>query len=661
MKNDGRVPTARQLAREVLERVELEGAYANRALLAALDRAPAMAADERGLATEIVYGVLRRHGRLERALAALATSGLDRLEPRVRIAMRMGAYQILFLDRIPAYAAVNDAVEACKQAGGRGVGGLRERVAAPAGARRRAAAARRRRRSGRLSDGDRHARLARADAAGRAAAGRRGGVRRRRRQACAGDVAREHGRMTRDELAVRLAAERPDATLAPSQIAPDALDARSLAAPAATAAWRDGLFAIADAGAQVVAELCGAAPGERIMDACAGNGGKTAHLLSLAGDRARVDAVDVSADKLDMAAAALRRLGLAGASPVVADLTAPLADQTPRYHRILLDAPCSGLGVLRRHPETLLRRQPADIDALAERQLRMLSIVAPALLPGGLLTYAVCTFERRECEDVVAAFLRAHPRFAIEPAPTAGGGVPWARLADATGAIRTWPQRDDADGFFAVRLRLAGRVAEAAAPLPNPLPASRGEGTGFRFSSLSRPRERAGERASRLRRGTRRASEQAAWLAGLLRLAQRDLQQAQRLLDLAGGLAGEVARHLLAGREAAGGALDGARRPVLLELQQRRQVHGQRVRQARDHLQGGVAGAALDLADQLAADVGALAQLFLREPPQAPERAQAAAEQQADIRSAAASGHAGMVATGAPRHKPSKIPQKTVD
>ena len=111
--------------------------------------------------------------------------------------------------------------------------------------------------------------------------------------------------------------------------------------------------------------------------------------------------------------------------------------------------------MLRRHPETLLRRQPADIDALAERQLRMLSIVAPALLPGGLLTYAVCTFERRECEDVVAAFLRAHPRFAIEPAATAGGGVPWARLADATGAIRTWPQRDDADGFFAVRLRLA--------------------------------------------------------------------------------------------------------------------------------------------------------------------------------------------------------------
>jgi 16S rRNA (cytosine967-C5)-methyltransferase len=85
----------------------------------------------------------------------------------------------------------------------------------------------------------------------------------------------------------------------------------------------------------------------------------------------------------------------------------------------------------------------------------MLAVVAPALLPGGLLVYAVCTFDRRECEDVVAAFLRAHPRFAIEDAAAAGGRVPWARLTDAAGAVRTWPHRDGADGFFAVRLRLA--------------------------------------------------------------------------------------------------------------------------------------------------------------------------------------------------------------
>jgi 16S rRNA (cytosine967-C5)-methyltransferase len=137
-------------------------------------------------------------------------------------------------------------------------------------------------------------------------------------------------------------------------------------------------------------------------------------------------------------------------------VTRPLADPTPRYHRILLDAPCSGLGVLRRHPELLLRRTPDDLGALGAQQLRMLGAVAPALLPGGLLVYAVCTFDRRECEEVVAAFLAGHPGFERESAAAAGGRVPWARLADAAGAIRTWPQRDGADGFFAIRLRAPG-------------------------------------------------------------------------------------------------------------------------------------------------------------------------------------------------------------
>jgi 16S rRNA (cytosine967-C5)-methyltransferase len=445
--------TARSLARAVLERVETGGAYANRALSAALDRAPSLSAEDRGLATELVYGVLRRRGRIDRALAPLATSGIDRLDARALIALRVGAYQILFLDRVPDYAAVNDAVDACKQIAGRGVAGfanallrrlarqgeppLPDAAADPAG---HIVAAGLPEWLAALLLAERPVEDALAFAASIA-------------ETPAVTLRANTGRITRDALATRLSAERPGAVLAPSEIAPDALDARRLDAPAATQAWREGLFAIADAGAQVVVELCGAAPGERILDACAGNGGKTAHLLALAGDRARVDALDVAADKLDAARTTLQRLGLKGATLAVADLTKPLADATPRYHRILLDAPCSGLGVLRRHPEALSRRAPADLEALAARQALMLAVVAPSLLPGGVLVYAVCTFERRECEDVVAAFLRDHPDFAPEAADAAGGRVPWARLTDAAGAVRTWPQRDGADGFFAVRLR----------------------------------------------------------------------------------------------------------------------------------------------------------------------------------------------------------------
>ena len=208
----------------------------------------------------------------------------------------------------------------------------------------------------------------------------------------------------------------------------------------------------------MVAELCGAAPGERILDACAGGGGKTAHLLALSGGQAQVDAVDKAPAKLHDASRTLQRLGLTSARLVAGDLTRPLDSSltTLGYHRILLDAPCSGLGVLRRHPEALTRRSPDDLAALAAQQLAMLATVAPALRPGGLLTYAVCTFERQECEEVVAAFLRAHPTFQIEPATAAGGRVPWGQLMDPSGAVRTWPQRDDADAFYAVRLRARG-------------------------------------------------------------------------------------------------------------------------------------------------------------------------------------------------------------
>ncbi len=130
-----------------------------------------------------------------------------------------------------------------------------------------------------------------------------------------------------------------------------------------------------------------------------------------------------------------------------------------RYHRVLLDAPCAGLGVLRRHPEALARRAPADLAALAAMQAQMLDTVAPLVLPGGSLTYSVCTFDRQECEAVIEGFLRAHPMFRVERADAAGAAsgpassIPWAALTDARGFVRTWPHRHDADAFFAVRLR----------------------------------------------------------------------------------------------------------------------------------------------------------------------------------------------------------------
>ncbi len=187
------ITTSRQLARAVLEQVERERAFANRALSAALDRARALSPEERSLATELVYGVLRRQVRLDRALEAVSDRGLSGLDPRVRIALRVAAYQILFLDRVPAYAAVNEAVEACKGLrGGPRIAGLANALLRRAGRSRRAAAARRRARPARLSGrGRRLAGVARA-AGDRRARRRRGDrVRRDHRRAGAARGARE--------------------------------------------------------------------------------------------------------------------------------------------------------------------------------------------------------------------------------------------------------------------------------------------------------------------------------------------------------------------------------------------------------------------------------------------------------------------------------------
>jgi 16S rRNA (cytosine967-C5)-methyltransferase len=443
--------TGRELARSVLERVEQSGSFANRALSAALDRAPTMSAADRGLATELVYGVLRRRSRLDRALDALASRGLSGVDPRARIALRVGAYQILFLDRIPAYAAVNETVDACKRLGAPGVGRLANALL------RRLAE----RGEPPLPDPARDPRGHLVEAAGlpqwlarllldelpAAEAVAFGDS-----VSTPAPLALRANRLraTRDEVLARLRAERPDAILEPSPLAPDAVLARGLEGLAATEAWREGLVSVEDTGAQLVVELCGARPGERILDACAGSGGKSAHLAALADNGARIDAVDLSAPKLSEARQSFARLGVTGVTTTAADLTTPFGDGVP-FDRVLLDAPCSGLGVLRRHPEALGRRTYADLPRLAGQQASLLATVAPLVAVGGTLTYSVCTFDKVECEDVVAAFLVAHPDFRVE-APAPSPRVPWARLVDAAGFVRTWPHRDDADAFFAARL-----------------------------------------------------------------------------------------------------------------------------------------------------------------------------------------------------------------
>jgi 16S rRNA (cytosine967-C5)-methyltransferase len=415
--------TARDVARRVLDRVALGGAWATPALDGELARAGLDERDRR-LASELVYGVLRNRARLDRALAAHAD--LARTPPRVVTALRTAAYQLLFLDRVPGYAAVDDAVRAARGVAGPRLGGFCNAVLRKLAAAREPA----------LPDEPR-ARIAIehslpawiADELAAAAPDRLGELAAAFAQPAPLIARANRRRTTRDALIAELAAA--GVTARPIDAAPMAIALDGLGDPARSASFRAGRWTVQDTGAQRVGAVAAPRAGQRILDACAGVGGKSTHLAELSDDAAPIDAADQLPAKLDLARETAARLGLASVRPVVCDLLDPAAPLAAAYDLIVLDAPCSGLGVLRRHPDAKWRLQPADVPRLAELQRRLLDAVLPRLAPGGALVYSVCTFTRAEGPDQVAA------------------------LVERTGLRRvderrTWPP--DADAFYIARL-----------------------------------------------------------------------------------------------------------------------------------------------------------------------------------------------------------------
>jgi 16S rRNA (cytosine967-C5)-methyltransferase len=412
--------TARDVARRVLDRVD-KGAWATPALDGELARARLDDRDRR-LATELVYGVLRHQIRLDHALAAHAD--LSRTPPRVKLALRLAAYQILFL-RVPGYAAVDDAVAAARKTGPK-LGGfanavLRKLIASgepafPAG---RAGLAIEHSLPGWILD--ELAAVVPADELAAAAAAlsatpRLAGRANRRRVDRAGAIE-------------RLVAEGARAEPVDDPALPDAFWVDGLGDPAASPSFRAGLWTVQDPGAQAVVRLAAPQPGMRVLDACAGVGGKSTYLAELA-DSIVIDAADSSPTKLALLAETAKRLGHANINAITADLLDRSAPLAPIYDLIVLDAPCTGLGVLRRHPEAKYRLVPADVERMAALQRDLVNALVPRLAPGGTLVYAVCSFTRRESELPLA-------------------GLDTLAIDDVR---RTWPHTIGADAFFAARL-----------------------------------------------------------------------------------------------------------------------------------------------------------------------------------------------------------------
>jgi 16S rRNA (cytosine967-C5)-methyltransferase len=214
-----------------------------------------------------------------------------------------------------------------------------------------------------------------------------------------------------------------------------------------------GAFQVQDEAAQAVGYLTAAQPGEFVLDACAGLGGKTAHLAEMMENCGQILAVDRDGRKLERLLTEMQRLGIEIVQTRALDWLGTAAIDLPiRFDRILLDAPCSGMGVLRRNPDAKWKRKPKAFKRYRTAQRKLLARLIPFLKPGGVLVYAVCSTEPEEGTEVLQWFLKNHPQFVIDGLPSSLP-APMAPLFNSDGCLQAEVQRHDTDGFFAARLR----------------------------------------------------------------------------------------------------------------------------------------------------------------------------------------------------------------
>jgi 16S rRNA (cytosine967-C5)-methyltransferase len=414
------ISPARVAAFKILQQVE-GGGYSS--VLLAAEEASLQAVD-RALCHELVLGSLRWQLLLDKIIEHLSKRRVESLDLPVRIALRLGLYQLRFLTRIPPSAAVNESVNLVRMAR------LSSAAAFVNAVLRRAVREREYDPAADISD--QIERIA---------------------------VQTSHPPWLIERWANSFGLEEAEAFAHANNLVPptafrvvgqsEALS--KLTAAGATlepshvvdGAWRvsgatsllrelsaAGEIYLQDEASQLVAQFLDAKPGERVLDLCAAPGGKTTMIAGRTGDRALVVAADRSATRMETVVATTKLHHLEGIKPVILDATQHLPFSPESFDKVLVDAPCSGTGTLRRNPEIRWRLSPDDIPILAEQQKRILRNAIEMVKPGGHLVYSTCSVEPEENEDVIA-------ECGLSPLET----------------IRTWPHREGCDGFFIAAFR----------------------------------------------------------------------------------------------------------------------------------------------------------------------------------------------------------------
>ena len=424
---------ARRAAFEVLCRVEIQAAHSDDALR--IPSVQALEQRDRNLVTGIVYGALRWRAQLDYVLAAASSRPWNDVDETVKAALRMGLYQMWRMDRIPDYAVVSDAVELVRSHGPRGAAGFANAVLRNAGRRRC------------WTGPDFEASL---PAPCRASlpewlwnrwAARYGEDLAMRYAVSLNEPPRPAFRFPGN---ARAAESQPDAV--PSEVVPGAFfPVRDLS---------PGLQ-VMDESSQLIPYLLGVEPGWRVWDACAAPGGKSSILLDLVGEAGAVTSSDSSLDRalfMKKTFKAARPRGTAEDRILVADARRPAPFRQP-FDAVVVDAPCSGLGTLRRNPEIKWRMSEDRLVRYHELQFAILSLASDSVAPGGRLLYSTCSTEPEENERVVSRFLGSRPDFALLNPSSPPGAQPWI---DERGFVRTFPGTRPWDGFFAALFARCG-------------------------------------------------------------------------------------------------------------------------------------------------------------------------------------------------------------
>jgi 16S rRNA (cytosine967-C5)-methyltransferase len=427
----------------VIRRVFERGAFADRAFQS---QAAGLEPRDRALAMALAYGTVQRRATLDHIAAQLMTGPVERLDPPVIAALRLGLFQLLFLDGIAAHAAVNESVELVKtsqHAGANLVNAVLRRAASEGRPMLEA-----------LDDGT----------SGRAAIRHsipfwlaerwwqelgEDHARSLMRQA---NVPAESSlrvntlRAAREEVAARLGVATHPAPRLPEGLVLDGpFDAHS------SELFEQGTVAPQSRGSMLVARVVAPEAGERVLDLCAAPGGKTTHLAALMADAGEIVAVERHPGRAAALERTCRRAGVSSVRVEVADAAARRRESG--FDRVLLDPPCSGLGTLQSRPDLRWRASPESISELASLQGQMLAAAGAATAAGGTVVYSVCTISSLESEQVVDRFLREHPEFA---AGDLQREYPEWRHPRCARYLQLLPDRDGTDGFFIARLHRCG-------------------------------------------------------------------------------------------------------------------------------------------------------------------------------------------------------------